>query len=250
MGLTLVLCHAPKVLDTKTLGKADEKMSAKIMYIETCEYHNREEGGNTIWVGSLPKVGKHLTGVNGFYDNGKNLLTYSEVIGISPDYGADRDALCYGVSSVHPTIPASRVVANTKFPTIEYWEFEELQKKHYPTGVHCAVFAERYPETKIIQERGYEDIQAFILPENKKLNFAFLNDYVRLADLNNEKINKKCSHHWRLRQSLHKIDGVLADRLDFVLQYSPEDFWAVFPELEDTLVGDAVRKGVFTVRNL
>ena len=225
-------------------------MSTKIMYIETCEYHNREEGGNTIWVGSLPKVGKHLTGVNGFYDNGKNLLTYSEVIDIRPDYGADRDALCYGTGGSHPTIPASRVVANKKFPTIEYWEFEELQKKHYPTGVHCAVFPERYPETKIIQERGYEDIQAFILPENKKLNFAFLDDYVRLADVNNEKINKKWSHHWRLRQSLHKIDGVLADRLDFVLEYSPEDFWGVFPELEDTLVGDAARKGVFTVRNL
>jgi hypothetical protein len=35
-----------------------------------------------------------------------------------------------------------------------------------------------------------------------------------------------------------------------VLQYSPKDFWDVFPELEGTLVGDAVRKGVFTVRNL
>lgn len=250
MGLTLVLCHAPKVLETKTLGKVDEKMSAKIMYIETCEYHNREEGGNTIWLGSLPKVGKHLTGVNGFYDNGKNLLTYSEVIDIRPDYGADRDALCYGAGGVHPTIPASRVVCNKKFPTIEYWEFEELQKKHYPTGVHCAVFAERYPETKIIQERGYEDTQGFILPEGKRLNFSFLDAYVRLADVNNEKINRKCSHIWRLRQSLHKIDGMLADRLEFVLQYLPEDFWGVFPELEDTLVGDAVRKGVFTVRNL
>jgi len=30
----------------------------------------------------------------------------------------------------------------------------------------------------------------------------------------------------------------------------PDDFWAALPELEDTLVGDAVRKGVFTVRNL
>jgi hypothetical protein len=226
-------------------------MSTKIMYIETCEYHNREEGGNTIWLGSPPKVGKHLTGVNGFYDNGKNLLTYSEVIDIRTHYGADRDALCYGTGGVHHTIPASRVVANKQFPTIEYWEFEELQKKHYPTGVHCAVFTERYPETKIIQERGYEDIQAFILPEGKKLNYAFLDEYVRLADVNNEKINKEWSHHWRLRQSLHKIDGGgLADRLDSVLQYSPEDFWAVFPELEGTLVGDAVRKGVFTVRSL
>lgn len=225
-------------------------MSTKIMYIETCEYHNREEGGNTIWLGSLHKVGKHLTGVNGFYDDGKNLLTYSEVIDIRPHYGADRDALCYGVGGVHPTVPASRVVCNKKFPTIEYGEFEELQKKHYPTGVHCAVFTERYPETRIIQERGYEDIQAFILSEGKKLNFAFLNAYVHLADVNNEKINKKWSHHWRLRQSLHKIDGALADRLDFVLEYSPEDFWAAFPELEDTLVGDTVRKGVFRVRNL
>ena len=250
MGLTLVLCHAPKVLETKTLGKVDEKMSAKIMYIETCEYHNREEGGNTIWLGSLPKVGKHLTGVNGFYDNGKNLLTYSEVIDIRPHYGADRDALCYGAGGVHPTIPASRVVANTKFPTIEYWEFEELQKKHYPTGVHCAVFTERYPETKIIQERDYSDTQGFILPEGKRLNFAFLDAYVRLADVNNEKRNKEWSHHWRVRRSLHKIGGGLADRLDFVLQYSPEDFWSAFPELEDTLVGDAVNEGVFTVRYL
>ena len=112
------------------------------------------------------------------------------------------------------------------------------------------MFTERYPETKIIQERGYKDTQAFILPKNKKLNFAFLDDYVRLADVNNEKMNKKWSHHWRLRQSLHKIDGALADSLDSVLRYSPSDFWAVFPGLEDTLVGDAVRKGVFTVRNL
>lgn len=225
-------------------------MSTKIVYIETCEYHNREEGGNTIWLGSLPKVGKHLTGVNGFYDKGKNLLTYSEVIDIRPHYGADRDALCYGVSSTHPTIPASRVVCNKKFPTIEYWEFEELQKKHYPDGVHCALFTERYPETRIIQERGYEDTQGFILPEGKKLNFAFLDDYVRLADVNNEKINRKWSHHWRLRKSLHKIDGVLADRLDFVLQYSPEEFWGVFPELEETIFGDAIRKGVLKVRYL
>ena len=201
-------------------------------------------------MGSLPKVGKHLTGVNGFYDNGKNLLTYSEVIDIRPHYGADRDALCYGVSSVHPTILASRVVANKEFPTIEYWEFEELQKEHYPTGVHCAVFAERYPETKTIQEREYEDTQGFILPEGKKLNFAFLDAYVRLADVNNEKINKKRSYHWRVRRSLHKIDGSLADRLDHVLKYSPEDFWTVSPELKDTLVGDAVNEGVFTVRHL
>ena len=225
-------------------------MSTKIIYIETCEYHSREEGWNTIWVGSLPKVGKHLTGVNGFHDNGKNLLTYSEVIDIRPDYGADRDALCYGVSSVHPTILASRVVANKEFPNIEYWEFEELQKKHYPAGVHCAVFTEKYPETKIIQDRGYSDTQGFILPEGKKLNFAFLDAYVRLADVNNEKINKKRSYHWRVRRSLHKIGGGLADHLDHVLKYSPEDFWSVFPELKDTLVGDAVRKGVFTVRNL
>ena len=151
---------------------------------------------------------------------------------------------------MHPTVPASRVVANTKFPTIEYWEFEELQKKHYPTGVHCAVFTERYPETKIIQERDYSDTQGFILPEGKRLNFAFLDAYVRLADVNNEKRNKEWSHHWRVRRSLHKIGGGLADRLDHVLQYSQEDFWSVFPELEDTLVGDAVNEGVFTVRHL
>lgn len=150
---------------------------------------------------------------------------------------------------MHPTIPTSRLVCNKKFPTIEYWEFEELRKKHYPNGVHCAVFTEKYPE-KIIQERRYEDTQAFILPEGKKLNFAFLDAYVRLADVNNETRNKEWSHHWRVRQSLHKIDAGLADRLDFVLKYSPEDFWSAFPELEDTLVGDAVRKGVFTVRNL
>lgn len=96
-----------------------------------------------------------------------------------------------GAGGSHPTIPASRVVCNKQFPTIEYGEFEELQKKHYPNGVHCAVFAERCPETRIIQERGYEDTQGFILPENKKLNFAFLDDYVRLADVNNKKINKK-----------------------------------------------------------
>lgn len=225
-------------------------MSTKIMYIETCEYHNHEDGGNTIWVGTLPKVGKHLTGVNGFFEDGKILLTYSEVSGIAPDYGADRDALLYGAGGTHPTVPASRVVANKEFPTIEYWEFEELQKEHYPTGVHCAVFAERYPETKIIQERDYSDTQGFILPEGKRLNFAFLDAYVRLADVNNEKMNKKRSYHWRVRRSLHKIDGGLADRLDHVLKYSAEDFWSVFPELEDTLVGDAVRRGVFTVRNL
>lgn len=220
------------------------------MYIETCEYHNHEDGGNTIWVGTLPKVGKHLTGVNGFFEDGKILLTYSEVSGIAPDYGADRDALLYGAGGTHPTVPASRVVANKEFPTIEYWEFEELQKEHYPTGVHCAVFAERYPETKIIQERDYSDTQGFILPEGKRLNFAFLDAYVRLADVNNEKINKKRSHHWRVRRSLHKIDGGLSDHLDFVLQYSPEDFWSAFPELKDTLVGDAVNEGVFTVRHL
>lgn len=225
-------------------------MSTKIMYIETCEYHNHEDGGNTIWVGTLPKVGKHLTGVNGFFEDGKILLTYSEVSGIAPDYGADRDALLYGAGGTHPTVPASRVVANKEFPTIEYWEFEELQKEHYPAGVHCAVFAERYPETKIIQERDYSDTQGFILPEGKRLNFAFLDDYVRLADVNNEKINKKRSHHWRVRRSLHKIDGGLSDHLDFVLQYSPEDFWSAFPELKDTLVGDAVNEGVFTVRHL
>lgn len=225
-------------------------MSTKIMYIETCEYHNHEDGGNTIWVGTLPKVGKHLTGVNGFFEDGKILLTYSEVSGIAPDYGADRDALLYGAGGTHPTVPASRVVANKEFPTIEYWEFEELQKEHYPTGVHCAVFAERYPETKIIQERDYSDTQGFILPEGKRLNFAFLDAYVRLADVNNEKINKKRSHHWRVRRSLHKIDGGLSDHLDFVLQYSPEDFWSAFPELKDTLVGDAVNEGVFTVRHL
>jgi len=155
-----------------------------------------------------------------------------------------------GAGGSHPTIPASRVVCNKQFPTIEYWEFEELQKKHYPTGVHCAVFTEKYPETKIIQDRGYEDTQGFILPEGKRLNFAFLDAYVRLADANNEKINKRRSYHWRVRQSLHKIDAGLADRLDFVLKYSSEDFWSAFPELENTLVGDAVRKGVFTVRNL
>ena len=225
-------------------------MSTKIMYIETCEYHNHEDGGNTIWVGTLPKVGKHLTGVNGFFEDGKILLTYSEVSGIAPDYGADRDALLYGAGGTHPTVPASRVVANKEFPTIEYWEFEELQKEHYPTGVHCAVFTERYPETKIIQERDYSDTQGFILPEGKRLNFAFLDAYVRLADVNNEKINKKRSHHWRVRRSLHKIDGGLSDHLDFVLQYSPEDFWSAFPELKDTLVGDAVNEGVFTVRHL
>lgn len=225
-------------------------MSTKIMYIETCEYHNHEDGGNTIWVGTLPKVGKHLTGVNGFFEDGKILLTYSEVSGIAPDYGADRDALLYGAGGTHPTVPASRVMANKEFPTIEYWEFEELQKEHYPTGVHCAVFAERYPETKIIQERDYSDTQGFILPEGKRLNFAFLDAYVRLADVNNEKINKKRSHHWRVRRSLHKIDGGLSDHLDFVLQYSPEDFWSAFPELKDTLVGDAVNEGVFTVRHL
>lgn len=225
-------------------------MSTKIMYIETCEYHNHEDGGNTIWVGTLPKVGKHLTGVNGFFEDGKILLTYSEVSGIAPDYGADRDALLYGAGGTHPTVPASRVVANKEFPTIEYWEFEELQKEHYPTGVHCAVFAERYPETKIIQERDYSDTQGFILPEGKRLNFAFLDAYVRLADVNNEKINKKRSHHWRVRRSLHKIYGGLSDHLDFVLQYSPEDFWSAFPELKDTLVGDAVNEGVFTVRHL
>lgn len=225
-------------------------MSTKIMYIETCEYHNHEDGGNTIWVGTLPKVGKHLTGVNGFFEDGKILLTYSELSGIAPDYGADRDALLYGAGGTHPTVPASRVVANKEFPTIEYWEFEELQKEHYPTGVHCAVFAERYPETKIIQERDYSDTQGFILPEGKRLNFAFLDAYVRLADVNNEKINKKRSHHWRVRRSLHKIDGGLSDHLDFVLQYSPEDFWSAFPELKDTLVGDAVNEGVFTVRHL
>lgn len=225
-------------------------MSTKIMYIETCEYHNHEDGGNTIWVGTLPKVGKHLTGVNGFFEDGKILLTYSEVSGIAPDYGADRDALLYGAGGTHPTVPASRVVANKEFPTIEYWEFEELQKEHYPTGVHCAVFAEKYPETKIIQERDYSDTQGFILPEGKRLNFAFLDAYVRLADVNNEKINKKRSHHWRVRRSLHKIDGGLSDHLDFVLQYSPEDFWSAFPELKDTLVGDAVNEGVFTVRHL
>lgn len=225
-------------------------MSTQIMYIETCEYHNHEDGGNTIWVGTLPKVGKHLTGVNGFFEDGKILLTYSEVSGIAPDYGADRDALLYGAGGTHPTVPASRVVANKEFPTIEYWEFEELQKEHYPTGVHCAVFAERYPETKIIQERDYSDTQGFILPEGKRLNFAFLDAYVRLADVNNEKINKKRSHHWRVRRSLHKIDGGLSDHLDFVLQYSPEDFWSAFPELKDTLVGDAVNEGVFTVRHL
>ena len=225
-------------------------MSTKIMYIETCEYHNHEDGGNTIWVGTLPKVGKHLTGVNGFFEDGKILLTYSEVSGIAPDYGADRDALLYGAGGTHPTVPASRVVANKEFPTIEYWEFEELQKEHYPTGVHCAVFAERYPETKIIQERDYSDTQGFILPEGKRLNFAFLDAYVRLADVSNEKINKKRSHHWRVRRSLHKIDGGLSDHLDFVLQYSPEDFWSAFPELKDTLVGDAVNEGVFTVRHL
>lgn len=225
-------------------------MSTKIMYTETCEYHNHEDGGNTIWVGTLPKVGKHLTGVNGFFEDGKILLTYSEVSGIAPDYGADRDALLYGAGGTHPTVPASRVVANKEFPTIEYWEFEELQKEHYPTGVHCAVFAERYPETKIIQERDYSDTQGFILPEGKRLNFAFLDAYVRLADVNNEKINKKRSHHWRVRRSLHKIDGGLSDHLDFVLQYSPEDFWSAFPELKDTLVGDAVNEGVFTVRHL
>lgn len=225
-------------------------MSTKIMYIETCEYHNHEDGGNTIWVGTLPKVGKHLTGVNGFFEDGKILLTYSEVSGIAPDYGADRDALLYGAGGTHPTVPASRVVANKEFPTIEYWEFEELQKEHYPTGVHCAVFAERYPETKIIQERDYSDTQGFILPEGKRLNFAFLDAYVRLADVNNEKINKKRSYHWRVRRSLHKIDGGLSDHLDFVLQYSPEDFWSAFPELKDTLVGDAVNEGVFTVRHL
>lgn len=225
-------------------------MSTKIMYIETCEYHNHEDGGNTIWVGTLPKVGKHLTGVNGFFEDGKILLTYSEVSGIAPDYGADRDALLYGAGGTHPTVPASRVVANKEFPTIEYWEFEELQKEHYPTGVHCAVFTERYPETKIIQERDYSDTQGFILPEGKRLNFAFLDAYIRLADVNNEKINKKRSHHWRVRRSLHKIDGGLSDHLDFVLQYSPEDFWSAFPELKDTLVGDAVNEGVFTVRHL
>lgn len=225
-------------------------MSTKIMYIETCEYHNHEDGGNTIWVGTLPKVGKHLTGVNGFFEDGKILLTYSELSGIAPDYGADRDALLYGAGGTHPTVPASRVVANKEFPTIEYWEFEELQKEHYPTGVHCAVFAERHPETKIIQERDYSDTQGFILPEGKRLNFAFLDAYVRLADVNNEKINKKRSHHWRVRRSLHKIDGGLSDHLDFVLQYSPEDFWSAFPELKDTLVGDAVNEGVFTVRHL
>lgn len=225
-------------------------MSTKIMYIETCEYHNHEDGGNTIWVGTLPKVGRHLTGVNGFFEDGKILLTYSEVSGIAPDYGADRDALLYGAGGTHPTVPASRVVANKMFPTIEYWEFEELRKKHYPDGVHCAVFAEKYPETKIISERDYKDTQAFILPKGKRLNYAFLEDYVHLVDLNNEKINKKWSHHWRMRRSLHKIDEGLADRLDFVLQYSPEEFWGVFPELEGTLVGDAVRKGVFTVRSL
>ena len=168
-------------------------MSTKIMYIETCEYHNHEDGGNTIWVGTLPKVGKHLTGVNGFFEDGKILLTYSEVSGIAPDYGADRDALLYGAGGTHPTVPASRVVANKEFPTIEYWEFEELQKEHYPTGVHCAVFTERYPETKIIQERDYSDTQGFILPEGKRLNFAFLDAYIRLADVNNEKMNKKRS---------------------------------------------------------
>ena len=84
-------------------------MSTKIMYIETCEYHNHEDGGNTIWVGTLPKVGKHLTGVNGFFEDGKILLTYSEVSGIAPDYGADRDALLYGAGGTHPTVPASRL---------------------------------------------------------------------------------------------------------------------------------------------
>lgn len=225
-------------------------MSTKIMYIETREYHNHEDGGNTIWVGTLPKIGKHLTGVNGFFEDGKILLTYSEVSGIAPDYGADRDALLYGAGGTHPTVPASRVVANRMFPTIEYWEFEELRKKHYPEGIHCAVFAERYPETKIISERDYKDTQAFILPKGKRLNYAFLEDYVHLVDVNNEKINRKWSHHWRLRQSLHKIDGVLADRLDFILQYSPEEFWGAFPELEVTIFGDAIRKGVFTIRNL
>lgn len=225
-------------------------MSTKIMYIETCEYHNHEDGGNTIWVGTLPKIGKHLTGVNGFFEDGKILLTYSEVSGIAPDYGADRDALLYGAGGTHPTVPASRVVANRMFPTIEYWEFEELRKKHYPEGIHCAVFAERYPETKIISERDYKDTQAFILPKGKRLNYAFLEDYVHLVDVNNEKINRKWSHHWRMRRSLHKIGEDLADRLDFILQYSPEEFWGVFPELEGTIFGDAIRKGVLKVRYL